>query len=67
MIVQLLSDDRRRVEHEFKVPHDQDDGLGSAGEVVYRGRSYRFSGMAAGRLMFIPSDPTFELKEEWAL
>lgn len=50
---------------EFIVPEDAAEEIGKAGDVTFRGRSYRYSGVASGAITFMPSGPTVTLKEEW--
>lgn len=50
---------------EIIVPTEDTTSVANAGEVVFRGISYRYSGIAGGKVLFEQAGPTVELREEW--
>lgn len=62
-VIRLASPDEEAID--FLIPEDQAQEIGSADEVTYKGRSYRFASVRGRRLTFCPSGPTVALKEEW--
>jgi hypothetical protein len=60
-----LLDDQGKTAHDFEVPSELDREIGRAGDLTFRGRSYRYTALSRGRFVFEPSGNTFLLKEEW--